>query len=270
MKKIGLVVLMCAASLPGASRGQAPRPVSVYRVSPKIDAPVTILAGLATTLPYLFASRLITPHCPCNPADVNAFDRGAIGNTNDFARQLSDLTVGAVIIVPLALDALHVRDQDIFREDALVFAQTLLVNGALTTAAKFIVQRPLPRTYAGDPNLVHKPAGYRSFYSGHTSLVFAGLAATAMTSRLRHGETVWPWIVMAAVGTSVAIERVADGRHFPSDVMVGALMGTATGIAVPWLHARTRSHTGALIVAPAPGGGVSVGLSVLFAQTPQR
>ena len=255
-------VLLFAAAAHGTALAQTPRPLSVYRVSAKTDAPVMIAASLAVTLPYLFADRLITPRCPCNASEVNSFDRGAIGNTNDFARQLSDLTVGAVIIVPLAFDALQVREQPVFTEDAVVFAQTLLVNGALTTAAKFIVQRPLPRTYAGDPALVGKPKGYRSFYSGHTSTVFAGLAAAAMTVRLRHGEKIWPWIATLVVGSSVAIERVADGRHFPSDVIVGALMGTATGIAVPWLHARTRSRAGTITVAPAPDGGVSLGFSV--------
>jgi membrane-associated phospholipid phosphatase len=262
MAKAVPLLLFLAASQSGAAFAQARGPMSVYRLSPKIDAPVTIAAALAVTLPYLFADHLITPHCPCDPSDVNAFDRGAIGNRNDTARQLSDFTIGLVIILPLTFDALAVRGQDVFREDAVVFAQTLLVNGALTTAAKFIVQRPLPRTYAGDPRLIDKPAGYRSFYSGHTSLTFAGLAATAMTIRLRHGPTLWPWLVTAVVGTSVAIERVADGRHFPSDVIVGAVMGTATGIVVPWLHARTRSRAGTITIAPTPDRGVAIGFSV--------
>jgi membrane-associated phospholipid phosphatase len=117
----------------------------------------------------------------------------------------------------------------------------MAVNGLLLTAAKFITQRPLPRTYAGDPSLINRPEGYRSFYSGHTSNVFAALSATAMTIRLRYGEKTWPWVVTAVLGSSVAVERVADGRHFPTDVMAGAVMGTAVGIVVPWLHSRSKS-----------------------------
>ena len=260
------------ATLCDTSSAQLRPAVSVYRWRPRNDAPVTIVAGLAVTLPYLFANQLITPRCPCNPSEVNAFDRGAIGNTSDVARQLSDITAGAVIILPLTFDALDLRggSETVFREDLLVFSQTLLVNGALATAAKFIVQRPLPRTYAGDPSLVGKPGGYRSFYSGHTSLVFAGLAASAMTIRLRHGERVWPWLVTAVVGSSVAIERVADGRHFPSDVIVGALMGTATGIAVPWLHARARSRAGTVTVFRTSDRGVAIGFSVSLGQRSRR
>jgi membrane-associated phospholipid phosphatase len=29
---------------------------------------------------------------------------------------------------------------------------------------------------------------------------------------------------------------VAAGKHFPSDVVVGALVGTGVGLLVPWLH----------------------------------
>ena len=241
MLDISLMLPLLAAALLLQSRA------SVYHVRPKVDVPVTIVAAAALIIPYAYADRLITPRCPCDPHEVNAFDRPAIGNKSAVAKSLSDITVATVIIGPLAIDALVLRRSRPWLDDAVVFGQTLVVNGALVTAAKFIVQRPLPRTYAGDSSLMKRPEGYRSFYSGHTSLVFAGLAATAMTIRLRYGEKTWPWVLTGVLGTSVAIERVADGRHFPSDVIVGAVMGTAVGIAVPWLHKRA-------LVAPAPGG----------------
>lgn len=214
-------------------------PVSIYHVSPKVDIPVTLGAALASALPNVYSDRLIKPRCPCDPAEVNAFDRGAIGNQNATAAKLSDVTVGVVIVAPLALDAIDLGGfNEVWWEDAVVFAQTLAINSALVTAAKYIAQRPLPRTYAGDPGLIDRPEGYRSFYSGHTSTAFAALSATAMTIRLRYGEKTWPWVLTGVVGTSVAIERVADGRHFPTDVIVGAVMGTAVGIIVPQLHSR--------------------------------
>lgn len=236
---------------------------AVYRLSPKVDIPVTVGAAVALVVPYAYAHRLITPRCPCDPREVNAFDRPAIGNRSAIAKTLSDATVGAVLIGPLALDALDIGTSRPWLSDAVVFGQTLVVNGALVTAAKYLVQRPLPRTYAGDPSLIGRPAGYRSFYSGHTSLVFAGLSAMAMTIRLRYGEKTWPWILTGVVGSSVAIERVADGRHFPTDVLAGALMGTATGIVVPWLHARKNPRVQAWTVS-ATGGGLVLGVTYRF------
>ncbi len=77
-----------------------------------------------------------------------------------------------------------------------------------------------------------------SFYAGHVSTAFATLSMAAYTARRRHGEHVWPWIVAGLLGTSVAVERVASGHHFPTDVATGAVAGTAIGITVPWLHLR--------------------------------
>lgn len=237
-------------------------PKSVYHISAAVDIPVTLGAVVAGAVPYLYTDKLIKPRCPCDPAEVNGFDRGAIGNTNPTAAKLSDVTVTAVIAVPLVLNAIDLGLNDVWMEDAVVFVQTLAINNALVTAAKYIAQRPLPRTYAGDPNLVDKPEGYRSFYSGHTSTTFAALSATAMTIRLRYGEKTWPWIVTGVVGTSVALERVADGRHFPTDVIAGAVMGTAVGIVVPWLH--SRDGTGSPQAARAAGGGMLLGWNLRF------
>lgn len=245
-------------------QGAPARPQSVYNVSPKRDVAIILGASVTTLLGYVYADRLITPHCPCDPGEVNAFDRGAIGNTSPAARTLSDLTAAAAVGVPLVLDAVNLGQSRALVDDAIVFAQTLAINGVLVSATKIIVHRPLPRTYAGDSLLIGKPEGYRSFYSGHTSLVFAALSASAMTVRLRYGEKTWPWIVTAVVGTSVGIERVADGRHFPTDVIVGAVVGTAVGIVVPSLHARAGDRVPAPVLQPIPGGGAALGMSVRF------
>jgi membrane-associated phospholipid phosphatase len=231
---------------------------SVYRVSLPVDLPVTAGLGLAVLLPYSLAHRLIDERCPCDASEVNRFDRHAIGNTNRIAGHVSDFTVGLGVAVPAILDLFALGLGRPLFEDALVFAETMALNGAMVTAAKYIVQRPLPRTYADDSAFQHKPGGYRSFYSGHTSMIFSALSATSMTLRLRYGEQYWPWAGTLLVGASVAVERVADGRHFPTDVMLGAAMGTLIGIAVPWLHARPHSFVHGLFAVPTRGG-VSLG-----------
>jgi membrane-associated phospholipid phosphatase len=76
-----------------------------------------------------------------------------------------------------------------------------------------------------------------------------------MTYTLRHGPKWWPWLITALVGTSVAIERVLAGQHFPTDVLLGAAAGAAVGWLVPWLHARAR---GAVSIAPVQHGGAAV------------
>lgn len=246
-----LLALAVADAPPSASDA------TVYRLRLGVDASVIAGSALAISIPTLLASDLIHERCPCDPSRINGFDRGAVGNHSAFADVTSDVTAVLAMVAPPALDLLDVGMGEAFQADAVVFAETLLVNGALVEIAKYAVQRPLPRTYAGDPKLVDSPGGYRSFYSGHTSTVFAALTATAMTARLRHGERWWPWAVAGAVGSSVAVERVAAGRHFPSDVLVGALAGSAVGILVPALHAERSRVT---LVPSGRGVALAIGL----------
>lgn len=231
--------LTIAVVLSGASPSAQAEPKSVYKLNTSVDAAVIASATAANIVPEIFASDLIKPRCPCNPGEVNAFDRGVIGNNNEFLDSLSDVSVGVAVAAPALLDALDVGFNHILVEDLTVYVETLTVSGAFTTLAKYTVQRPLPRVYAGqDPKLASEPGGYRSFYSGHASTTFSALTAASLTYNLRHPSSVWPWVITGVYGTAVAAERVAAGRHFYTDVIVGALAGSAVGYVIPWLHER--------------------------------
>jgi membrane-associated phospholipid phosphatase len=252
-----LALVLSAGPAPAGAVGAPPPPRTVYRLDARVDGTLVVASGLAIGLPALLASRIVDERCPCDRDAVNALDRGAIGNHDDTTATASTVTVGLAVAVPLALDWALLGPGDALAADVVVFAEALLVNGALTQLAKYSVQRPTPRTYAGDPALLRSPRGYRSFYSGHTSTAAAALTAAAFTARQRYGERGWPWLVAAAVVSSVAVERVAAGRHFPTDVVAGAAAGTAIGLGVPWLHLRSP----ALQLVPRPGG---LGLAARF------
>lgn len=213
-------------------------PQDLYKVRLAVDIPVTAVAGSAGLVRVLFEDQLARKSCPCDPASVNALDRHAIGNHSAAASVAANVTVyGVMAALPLA-DLLDVGWNRSFGEDMMVYAETIAVDTAVQNAANFIVARPRPRTYAGDPQFLDSGEGYVSFYAGHVSTAFASLSMAAFTIRQRHGARVWPWVVVALVGSSVAVERVASGHHFPSDVGTAALAGTAIGITVPWLHLR--------------------------------
>ena len=260
-----LAALVALAPIVGhraaASDDPAPAaPRSIYRIDPALDGAVTGAALAGIVLPALYARQIISRRCPCPGSEVNLFDRPAIGNDSHAADLASDVTLGLALGAPVLADALALRAPAVLVEDVVVFAETLAVAGVLVSAVKYTVQRPLPRVYDDhDPVLAAAPGGYRSFYSGHTTLVFAALGSASMTMGWRDDRWLAPWLATTIVGGSVAVERVAAGRHFPSDVIVGALTGTAVGIVVPWLHRRPTATSGVhLGLQELAGGGLAL------------
>jgi membrane-associated phospholipid phosphatase len=182
---------------------------------------------------------------------VNRFDRLAIGDHSSTASVMSDWSATLAVAVPPVADALKLGFTGPLGRDLVVFTEALAVNSALVATAKYTVQRPLPVTYEGERKYLGAQAGYRSFYSGHTSTVVTALTASAWTVRWRYGEQVWPWVMDGVASASVGLERVLAGRHFPTDVIVGAAVGFGVGTAVPVLH---RPGGPAVSLSPAPGG----------------
>src|SRR5512138_23165 len=234
--------LGCLALAAGAAPARAApaADVEVYDVHPWLDGALVAGGVLGSAVPYARQSRLVSYRCPCSPDEVNPFDRPVIGNHSELADHLSDATLGAILAGPLLLDLGALGPGRAFAEDAVVYAEVLALNQATVTLVKYLVQRPIPRTYAGDPTVLRSADGYRAFYSGHASTAFAALSAGAVTASLRYGTGAWPWAIVGVLGTSVAAERVLAGRHFYTDVIVGAAAGTAFGVGVPLLHRRRR------------------------------
>lgn len=76
-----------------------------------------------------------------------------------------------------------------------------------------------------------------SFTSGHATTSFA--FASALAHRYPHK----PWVVWGgyALATGLSVARLPGRKHYPSDVIVGAAVGYATGTylanhATPWLQ----------------------------------
>ncbi len=246
---------------PPAGLAEAPRsrPREVYELHLAVDIPVTIVAGSVGLVRVFFTDQLARKSCPCDASSINSLDRGTVGNHSAAAGIAANVTVYGVMAALPLVDLLDLRLGRALGEDLVVYAETLAIDTALQNATNFIVGRPRPHTYAEDPALASGD-GYLSFYAGHVATAFAMTSVAAFTIRQRYGERIWPWIVGGLIASSVAVERVASGDHFPTDVGVAALVGTGIGITVPWLHLRQ----GEMHAQIAPVGANGLGLVGTF------
>lgn len=64
-----------------------------------------------------------------------------------------------------------------------------------------------------------------SFTSGHATTSFA--FAAAISKRYPHKP--WVWIASYGLATGLSIARLPGKKHYPSDILVGAAVGIATG-----------------------------------------
>lgn len=94
---------------------------------------------------------------------------------------------------------------------------TVLETYALNTAIKLVVRRRRPQL-PGLPPLTSTPTQL-SFPSAHASTSFAGALAY---SRLG-----LPAVPLYTLAKGLALSRLYLGVHYPSDVLAGALLGTA-------------------------------------------
>lgn len=137
--------------------------------------------------------------------------------------QLGNGWVLAALVVP----ALLVFDRRRLRRHLVALVVAVALGGLVVTLAKVAFDRPRPpERFAAAGVAVHAPLGTpsdRSFPSGHTQTAFG--AATYLSSMYPAGAPVF--LGLAAL---VGVSRVALGVHYPSDVLVGALVGAAFGL----------------------------------------
>lgn len=125
--------------------------------------------------------------------------------------------------------------------DALLLVETLTISSLANQFVKFTAGRARPFTIRDNPNLYDDRADDNlSFYSGHTNMAFALVVSAGTIAHIRNYDAepyIWGFGIPAAV--FVAYARVAAQKHYFTDVLVGAAMGSLIGFAVPWLHKAT-------------------------------
>jgi membrane-associated phospholipid phosphatase len=223
-----VLVMVCGPP----AQGQAP-----YRVDWG-DAVSVLAAGVAAVIPEATKLPKAAPSCaPCDPASLPGIDRAALHTFSGSAGTASSaLLAGLIGFAGVAsFDGATPAQR---RGHVAVFANSLAWTFAATDWIKVVVRRKRPVLYtagataaAGDPN------SQRSFPSGHASVAFAAATTYLMMARrerLPHRTRNAALLYAGALGVSAL--RVSAGKHFPTDVLGGAVLGTGIG----WLVAKVH------------------------------
>lgn len=133
---------------------------------------------------------------------------------------------------------------------------SLIAAGLITPALKEAVGRSRPNDSA-DATDFHPFSGNASFPSGHATQAFA-IASVIATEYPR------PWVEVASYGSAalVGYARVLHDRHYVSDVLTGALIGTLVGRTVARHNELRRGERLAVLpwVGPHRSAGVALHL----------
>jgi hypothetical protein len=157
--------------------------------------------------------------------DIVFFDEWAI---NDYDKDW-DTTSDALLLIPALTTAFHVWNKgDILYDYGYVFSEILAGQLALNNWTKSLSRRERPYLYHGSPSEEEKDKydNRMSFYSHHTSLAFAVSTYNYLYFSNENYSPSANLVLNYAPSVGVAVARVVSGKHFPSDVIVGAAMGS--------------------------------------------
>jgi PAP2 superfamily len=242
MRLIALVALalLLSVAAPSAAQSEAsPRYDPVWHTA--VAASGFIGAGLITWL-----ERHADHTCKwCGVDDHGTPDVPAIDNwarthwrwNNEHrAETLSGISAGASYAWPLiALSAVHGGVNNDWGRDLTATMSSIGVAQLATDVAKGAFRRSRPGVvFDGDP--IDTADDVHSFFSAHTTTAFAAVvSAGTIASRRGSPQAKWIWIGGVCLAGSTGYLRVAADRHFFTDALVGAAVGSAIGTLMPRL-----------------------------------
>lgn len=159
-----------------------------------------------------------------------------------------------------------VVDDDNIRQTGQMLAEALIFNGLITTGAKMMFSRERPFTNEGsyDMDLFEFKSTFSetSLPSGHTSTAFT--MATVLSERI---DNTYASIALYSMASLTAFQRVYADKHWFSDTILGAALGTVIGLKIVNLHeGYSSSQTGFQysIYPSIQNGNYGVGLALQF------
>lgn len=248
-----------------------PNTINHYRIKAKVDVPVLVGGGTFT----LFNFSRISKKSPSSQAfieglkktDVNWFDRWGIRPYSERKDNLSYLPFFVSIPLPLIVFAIDKKMRKDFFKLTFLYAEAMTITGVLYSTAAAYTNRLRPLAYSPESPLDKRMSfeSKKSFFAGHVALVATSTFFIARLFSDYHPESGIRWLFYSVAGaatvTTAYLGQVA-GEHFLSDILLGATVGTLSGLLTPSLHKHKKINQ-RLSILPF-GGHNSSGLTAFY------
>ena len=268
MNRLARIIPLVALVVSNAAHAQTAPSAPVGPLFTYRDA---ILAGSV-----LAAARLVHPlddHYAQRLQDSSTQANAKLRTLSTFVRRTA--APGAFIISGSLYAIGRFGDNRKLASLGLHGTEALVVGELVAVAIKGVVGRQRPNVRPRNPRSYQFLRGvtqgddYRSFPSGHTVAAFAAAAAfTAETSRNAPNTTWFVAPLMYGGAALAGVSRMYDNRHWATDVLVGAGIGTFAGLKVVRYHDSRPGNAidrfflaGSLV--PSETGGHSLRWSVI-------
>jgi len=234
------------------------------RYNLKTDLAVTGIAATGYIITAAAKDQLLPSSCRW--CDVNSFDKWGHDNIkwSDTGAANKAVYVTGYALAPMAaygLDALAAGHDGRFSDflvDALLITEASAISCFTAELVKISTGRQRPYAHFGGGSKI--PRDNNSFYSGHTTLAFS-LAVSSGTVATMRGYRFAPlvWGTGLAIAATTGYLSLAADRHYLTDVITGAVLGSAFGFGIPYLFHRPRQEETqrmSLSAFPVEGGGL--------------
>ncbi|HAN18004.1 MAG: hypothetical protein A2X13_10160 [Bacteroidetes bacterium GWC2_33_15] len=189
---------------------------------------------------------------------INSFDRSAtnywsteLEKTSDYIRDGLQ-TIPALLVIPV----IENKSWNNLFTLGIMYIEGYLINSGLTNTTKLIVQRKRPYLYNTNISddmrieLGAEEGSYKSFFSGHTSGSFYNAVFISKVFTDIYGKNTWTyllWGISLSAASTTGYLRYKSGYHYPTDILVGAIVGSVAGYFVPVLHKSANNKLSVII-----------------------
>ncbi len=204
--------------------------------NPSINRVILTESIVHTGVNLLLNDRINQNQLAGNNWKVRGIDNWAQTTYNGKTAHLSDgIALGTALAAGMVTLALPKNQQTQYIQLAI---QNVWLTANITQTVKMLALRNRPYTQA--PGFVStKTDDHFSFFSGHSAIT-ATAAATAILMALNQPNmSTWGKAAAYSAGglaLTTAILRIDAGKHYPSDVVTGILVGVAVAVINTKLH----------------------------------